>query len=239
MGMQMSAATATPAIFGEALTMSSREIADLCETRHNQVVETIERLMSSGVLRESRNTTRRVQPQGGGRPLDVYDLTKRDTLVVASGYRDDLRARIIDRWIELEQEKANGGFQIPRTIGEALRLAADQAEQIEEMKPKVLAFERLDTAEGNLTVRPASKVLGVPEHKFTKWMEVNRWAFRQNGKGSLQAYVEKRNAGYLDHKLGRYVDSNTGEDKVSATLVITPKGMAQLAQIFAKEGVAQ
>lgn len=85
-----------------ALTMSSREIADLCETRHNQVASTIARLFEKGVLRESRNTLRRFQPEGGGRPIEVYDLTKRDTLVVASGYRDDLRARIIDRWIELE-----------------------------------------------------------------------------------------------------------------------------------------
>ncbi|WP_018699890.1 Rha family transcriptional regulator [Amorphus coralli] len=90
----------------QPLTMSSREIAELCETRHNQVVETIRRLMAAGVLRESRKTTRRVQPEGGGRPMDVYDLTKRDTLVVVSGYRDDLRARIIDRWMELESRPA-------------------------------------------------------------------------------------------------------------------------------------
>lgn len=83
-------------------TMSSREIAELCETRHNQVVETIERLFEKGVLRESRKTTRTFRPDGGGRPTEVYDLTKRDTLVVASGYNDELRARIIDRWQELE-----------------------------------------------------------------------------------------------------------------------------------------
>lgn len=87
---------------GSPLTMSSREIAELCETRHNQVVETIERLFEKGVLRESRKTTRAYYPEGGGRPTQVYDLTKRDTLVVASGYNDELRARIIDRWQELE-----------------------------------------------------------------------------------------------------------------------------------------
>lgn len=84
------------------LTMSSREIADLVEARHNDVVETIERQFAKGVLRESRNTPRPYAPPGGGRPTDVYDLTKRDTLVVVSGYDEALRARIIDRWIELE-----------------------------------------------------------------------------------------------------------------------------------------
>lgn len=104
--------------------------------------------------------------------------------------------------------------------------------KVVEWQPKAEAFDRLDTAEGNLTLRPASKVLGYPEQKLGKWMEVNRWAFRQNGKGPLQAYVDKRNAGYLDHKLGRYIDQHTGEEKTSITLVITPKGMAKLAQIL-------
>lgn len=106
--------------------------------------------------------------------------------------------------------------------------------KVAEYQPKVEAFDRLDTAAGNLTLRPAAKVLGVPEHKFKAWMQVNRWAFRQSGKGPLQAYREKIEAGYLDHKLGRYVDEHTGEDKTSITLVITPKGMARLAQLLPK-----
>lgn len=86
------------------LTMSSREIADLCEARHNDVVATIERLFEKGVLRESRKTLREYEPQGGGRPTQVYDLTKRDTLVVISGYDAELRAKIIDRWMGLEEQ---------------------------------------------------------------------------------------------------------------------------------------
>lgn len=37
-----------------------------------------ERLLAKRVLRGSRNTTGRVQPGGGGRPKDVYDLTLSD-----------------------------------------------------------------------------------------------------------------------------------------------------------------
>jgi phage regulator Rha-like protein len=91
------------------LTMSSREIADLCEARHNDVVATIDRLFENGVLRESRKTLRAFSPEGGGRPTQVYDLTKRDTFVVVSGYSAELRARIIDRWMELE-----AALQAPR-----------------------------------------------------------------------------------------------------------------------------
>lgn len=118
------------------LTMSSREIADLVDARHNDVVATIERLFAKGLLRSSRKTRRE---ETGGRPIDVYDLTERDTHLVVSGYSDEHRARVIDRWQELEAQQAPA-FAIPKSLPEALRLAADLSEQNER-----LAIER-DTA---------------------------------------------------------------------------------------------
>ena len=106
------------------------------------------------------------------------------------------------------------------------------------MAPKAEAFDRLDTAEGNLTVRPACKVLGIMETKLTKWLELNGWAFRQNGRGPLQPYAAKRLGGFLDLKLRHYEDPKTGEAKTEATMVVTPKGMAKLAQLLPVEGRA-
>ncbi len=124
-------------ILGNApLTMSSREIADLVEARHNDVVATIERLFAKGLLRSSRKTRRE---ETGGRPIEVYDLIERDTHLVVSGYSDEHRARVIDRWQELEAKQAPA-FAIPKSMSEALRLAADLSEQNER-----LAIER-DTA---------------------------------------------------------------------------------------------
>ena len=57
-------------------TMSTREIADLVEARHNDVTATVERLFGKGLLRSSRETRREFT---GGRPVDVYDLIERDT----------------------------------------------------------------------------------------------------------------------------------------------------------------
>ena len=41
-------------------TMSSREIAELVEARHNDVVATIERLFEKGLLRSSRKSRQEV-----------------------------------------------------------------------------------------------------------------------------------------------------------------------------------
>lgn len=84
-------------------TMSSREIAEVCHARHNDVIVTIERLFEKGLLRESRKTLREYVSPNGGRPTMVYDLTKTDSLKVVSGYDDAIRSNLIDRWAELEE----------------------------------------------------------------------------------------------------------------------------------------
>lgn len=105
------------------------------------------------------------------------------------------------------------------------------------LEPKAEAFDLIDASEGSVTVRVAAKTLGVPERKFTKWLEVNGWAFRQSGKGKLQAYSERRKQGYLEHRLRTFTDGY-GEDRSESQMLVTPHGVARLAQIFSKEGFA-
>lgn len=215
----------------DAITMSSREIADLCEARHNDVVSTIERLFEKGVLRESRKTPRRVQPEGGGRPTEVYDLTKRDTLVVVSGYKDELRARIIDRWMDLEGQ---GVYQIPRTLGEALQLAADQAKQIEAMKPAVEAHERLSKADGSLNITEAAKALQIRPKDLFDYLSQNGWIYKRAGSANWLGYQSKTTAGLLEHKVTT-IHRENGSEKVTEQVRVTPKGLTKLAAVFGRE----
>ncbi len=91
---------------GAVSTMSSREIADIAEARHNDLVATIDRLFDKGLLRSSRKTR---HENTGGRPIEVYDLVERDVYLIVAGYSDEVRARIIDRWQEPES-----GAALPR-----------------------------------------------------------------------------------------------------------------------------
>lgn len=169
-----------PAQIGNVLiTISSLEIAEVCETRHNQVVETIERLFEKGVLRDSRKTTRRVQPAGGGRPTDVYDLTKRDALVVASGYDEALRARLIDRLEELEIGIGRGVLAIPDFTNPviAARAWADEREarQIAERTKAEIGSRREATAMATASAasRRAHR-LEIELDKAGSWASVKR-----------------------------------------------------------------
>lgn len=106
-----------------------------------------------------------------------------------------------------------------------------------ELEPKAEGFERIEASEGSVTLRIAAKTLDVPERKFTRWLEVNGWAFRQSGKGTLQAYSERRKQGYVEHRMRTFTDSN-GEGRTASQLMIAPKGLTRLAQIFSRNGFA-
>ena len=58
---------------GAVSTMSSREIADIAEARHNDVVATIDRLFDKGLLRSSRKSR---HENTGGRPLRAFSTQR-------------------------------------------------------------------------------------------------------------------------------------------------------------------
>lgn len=234
------------------LTMSSREIAEVVDSRHDKVKQSIERLVQRGVISQPPMgdvVTMQQQPNGGVKEVkvSVYHVSKRDSYVVVAQLSPEFTARLVDRWQELEERAAKPAlpdFSDPvaaaRAWADALeRKQVAEARMIEtqrivaDLAPKAEAYDRLDALEGSLNVRAATKVLGIQEHKLIKWLQLNRWAFRQSGKGPLQAYVEKINTGYLDHRLSDYTNSH-GDKRISITLMITPKGMKRIAHLLAK-----
>jgi phage regulator Rha-like protein len=109
----------------QVTTMSSREIADLAGARHNDVLATIDRLFDKGLLRSSRISR---AESTGGRPIAVYDLVQRDVYLVISGYSDDVRARIVDRWEELEAQVSKPTTPAELSRMDILRLAMESEE---------------------------------------------------------------------------------------------------------------
>lgn len=89
-----------PALNSGALTMSSRELAELCKKQHDNVLRDIRGYITKGILKIEE--TPYIHPQNGQLYVEFL-LNKRDSLLVVSGYDAKLRAKIIDRWIELEE----------------------------------------------------------------------------------------------------------------------------------------
>ena len=89
------------AIFNNDLKMSSIEVAELCGKRHNNVKRDIVTMLNEleiDVLNFEHNYY-----DANNREQIQYLLPKNLTLNLIGGYRSDLRLKIIDRWIELEE----------------------------------------------------------------------------------------------------------------------------------------
>jgi anti-repressor protein len=110
----------------------------------------------------------------------------------------------------------------------------DQAKQIEEMKPKVAAIERIEASQGSQLPTVIAKLFSMPQNRFFKELHAKNWTYKR-GKVWV-GYEDKVKRGYLENDLRTFTDAN-GEERTSVQLKITPKGVARLAQIFS-EGAA-
>lgn len=235
-----------------SLKTNSRIIAEVFEKRHDNVQRDIRALIAAnpewGVLNFEEAPYVDAQ---NGQTYQMYEMTRDGYSMLVMGFTGkkamDWKIKFLaafnamEERLRAESRAATIDLNDPSQLVPLLTSYAQRTQiaeaKVTELAPKAEAFDRLDAMDGALSVRPAAKVLGVQEHKLKTWLQVNRWAFRQNGQGPLQAYVDKRNCGYLDHKLGEYTGKD-GEPRVSITLMVTPKGLARLAQVFAKEGGA-
>ena len=130
-------------------TMSSREIAELCEKEHRHVLRDIDNLnetyekMGLPKVGQGYYTT----PNTGNQQYREYLLTKEQCIDLITGYRADLRIRINRRWQELEQATAP---RLPTTYLEALEalLASEKEKLTLEQQasinaPKVAHYDRV------------------------------------------------------------------------------------------------
>lgn len=211
------------------LTMSSREIADLVESRHDSVKRTIERLQDKGLIQ----LTPMVEVKNHlGQVVTEYQLIKRDSYVVVAQLSPEFTARLVDRWQELESKQMP---QIPQTLSEALRLAADQAEQIErqnllieQQRPKVEFVQRYVEVGTTKSLRETAKILRVPERAMIDCLVGDGLLFRQSG--NLLPYQKYHVKGLFDVKTGT---TEYGHNYTQTR--VTSKGIEYIASRYASE----
>lgn len=211
------------------LTMSSREIADLVESRHDSVKRTIERLQDKGLIQ----LTPMVEVKNHlGQAVAEYQLIKRDSYVVVAQLSPEFTARLVDRWQELENKQMP---QIPQTLSEALRLAADQAEQIErqnllleQQRPKVEFVQRYVEVGTTKSLRETAKILRVPERAMIDCLVGDGLLFRQSG--NLLPYQKYHAKGLFDVKTGI---TEHGHNYTQTR--VTSKGIEYIASRYASE----
>lgn len=214
------------------LTMSSREIAELCEKEHRHVARDIEVMFEQLEINHKGYVQIWTHPQNG-QSYREFMLPKDLTLTLVAGYSVKLRKRIIDRWLELENQQ-NPTALIPQSFSEALMLAAQLQAEKEQNAPKVEAFDRLVTVtEGAMNLTNAAKHLQMQPRAFNQFLFAHGWIYKRTVGSAWIAYQDKLQRGYLEHK-AHPVTQPDGTEKIYPQVLVTAKGLARLSAMLNK-----
>ena len=221
------------------VTMSSREIADMVGSRHDDTKRSIERLANQGVITlppmaEVSNAGR------GPKMVSVYlfagEKGKRDSIIVVAQLSPEFTARLVDRWQELESNLAK---PVELSRMDILQLAIDSekgrlaaVEQLAIATPKAEALDLLTLADGAMCITNAAKSISKRPKDLFAWMQSHDWIYRRPGGSSWCAYQERIKSGLLTHKVTT-VSRSDGTEKIVEQVLVTAKGLAKLAEAAA------
>ena len=213
-------------------TMSSKEIAEITEKRHADVMRDIRSLLSNGVDERNFALVDYCDSKGEKRPM--YQLTKKGCLILASGYNPVLREAIINRWEQLEIEHREK-FPIPQTYSEALMLAANQAKQIEaqtkqleEQKPKVEFFDQVTDSTDAIDMASCAKTLnmGIGRNRLFEFLRTRGVLDRHNL--PYERYID---LGYFRTIEQKFMKPD-GTNCINIKTVVYQKGMDYIRKLL-------
>lgn len=231
-----------PVMGGKALTMSSREIAQLTGKEHPNVMRDIRGMLEE--LGEDALRFEGIYSDAYGREQPCFNLPKDLTITLVAGYNIKVRHAIVTRWQELEAQQAPA---LPATYLDALRahLASEEKaaalaievqkkeQALVEAAPKVEFVDRyVQASSGALGFRQVAKTLCLNEKWLAEFLEVNQIMYRLAGK--LTPYQQHIQAGRFEVKTGV---SDGGYGYVQPKF--TPKGVQWLAAEIAKHHAAK
>lgn len=172
-----------------------------------------EKINKYGFIEDVDFTSFSQKNEKGGRPTIEYALTL-DTAKEIAMVENNEQGRKIRRYFIEVEKKARQMFEIPKTLPEALRKAAELAEELEKQKPKVLFTDSVETSKNSVLINELAKIL------------------KQNGYeiGQNRLFEKLRNEGYLIKQKGQNWNLPTqramdmGLFEVKKTVINKPDG---------------
>ncbi len=203
----------------QELRMTSLDIAELCGKRHNDVMRAIRNMEPAWEkisLRKFAQSSRKViQPNGGVREFPCYELTKTETLYIATKFKDDMRAKLVLRWEELERERLGDRQQLALPSPKKILALADQ---IVGEGLRVLN----EAAEDTLTATQVAKTFNMTTLDFNSVLRDMGIQYRRNGRWNLSDDLQGR--GYTAERT-HVSYSLKGEKKIHHYMTWTLEGL--------------
>ncbi len=220
---------------------TSMVIAENTEIQHKNVLSMIRQykaeLEGFGRVAFKKST---FETAGGPQLREIATLNERQATLLISFMRNgpivkDFKVRLVQAFYDLAEEK-RGALTVPKTYSEALRLAADKAEEVEQLSvqiekdaPKVLFHDRVAISEDACTIAQAAKTMDTGRNRLFSFLRQIGWLTRYNE--PYQSVIEQ---GLMDVKLGSFKHPTQGL-KESITPLLTGKGLTKLQLLYQDE----
>lgn len=213
---------------------NSRDIAQFFGKQHKNVLRDIENIEIDEEFARLNFELCNYTDQNG-RKRKAYNLTKDGFTLLVMGFTgrkaNEFKIRYIEAFNKMEEAlRAQQEFKIPKTISEALRLAADEHEKVLELEHKIeVASEAVSfvdqfvNADGLYGLQNAARALGQKPNKFVQKLK-EKHLFYQGG--ALVPKAQYRERGFFE------VKCTMVDDKARYQTYMTPKGIKHFAEQF-------
>ncbi len=223
-------------------TMSSREIAELCGKQHAYIMRDIQQMLGELYPEGGQSKFGSTYLDKQGKTQNCYNLPKRECLILVSGYSMTLRARIIDRWQELEKQAVipQIDYSSPQVMLGVLTYLKNENEQkdniIANLTPKAMALESLQRHDGLFGLTEAAKILELQPKQFILFLQQKGWVYRRAAGGNLLPYQDKIQKKLMDCPTIT-LQTASGIEKVIPCAKITAKGIGVLSQELKRQSM--
>ena len=203
----------------EELRMTSLDIAELCGKPHNDILKAIRKMEPAwekvqagkfSLLQKSYDL-----PNGGKKMMPYYSLTKTECLYIATKFKDEMRAKLVLRWEELERER----------LGDRQQLALPSPQKILAMADNIVG-EGLrilnEEAEDTLTATQVAKTFNMTTLDFNAVLRDMGIQYRRHGRWNLSDDLQGR--GYTAERT-HVSYSLKGEKKIHHYMTWTLEGL--------------
>lgn len=182
----------------------------------------------------------------GGLPGEMILITESGYLMVVKSFTDDLawkvQRELVSAYFRPRNDLAafeaiiSDPTKVVEIIGAYASKQLELEEKIEEQAPAVEFANRVQEAEGEMSVREAAKVLQVGERWLFQWLLERKQVSRprnSNEQGYIAQYAALR-AKRLIQRVQEY-RSDDGRLRITHSVRVTPKGLRWVSDELAKE----